>query len=327
MSLSYRLMSRRLPSLSALRAFEAAARHASFTRAAGELHVTQSAVSRHIRGLESELGVPLFLRIGRSVELTTDGERYFSALRDSFDRIAEATQRLRVGRESRVLTVDVLPTLASRWLIPRLALFSDAHHGIEVRMITSIRPVDFAREDIDLAIRVGVPPGQHSEVGAPRIDLVMAEDWDDLRADPLFPDVLVSVCNHRLLEREPPLRCPDDLRRHVLLHTASRRHAWPDWLCAVGCPDLRPRREISYGHFFMTMQAASEGRGVAIVPEILAANDLSTGNLVMPLPMRVPSAGSYYLLHRGQRARLEKVKVFRNWILDEASKEGKAVRG
>lgn len=315
-------MSRRLPSLSALRAFEAAGRHGSFSRAAGELNVTQSAVSRHIRALEDDLGQPLFHRIGRAVALTPEGERYLAVMRESFDRMEQATQRLRGRHDAHVLTVDVLPTLATRWLIPRLPHFAEAHHAIEVRMITSIRPVDFAREDIDVAIRVGLPPDRHADPDAPRIDLVMTEGWHDLRADFLFRDILVPVCSRAIIERGPPLAHPADLAGHTLLHTATRRHAWPDWLRAAGCPDLTPRGEIAYGHFFMTLQAASEGRGIAIIPEILVAGDLAAGNLVMPLARRVESAGSYHLLYRTRQADLPKVQLFRNWLLAEARAGG-----
>lgn len=313
-------MPRHLPSLSALRAFEAAGRHLSFSRAADELHVTQSAVSRHIRALEDALGLRLFRRTGRAVELTPEGGRYLAALRECFDNMDEATRRLRKARQDPILTVDILPTLATRWLIPRLPSFTDAHPRVEVRMITSIRPVDFAREDIDVAIRVGSPPDVSASPGAPRIDLVMTTDWAGLRAELLFHDVLVAVCSRRLLEPGPPLRRPDDLRHHVLLHTASRPHAWPDWLKATGHPAIKPRGEISYGHFFMTLQAASEGRGVAVIPEILIANDLATGNLVMPFPHRVPSAGAYYLLYRAEQADIPKIRLFKDWLLAAAER-------
>jgi LysR family glycine cleavage system transcriptional activator len=301
-----------------LRAFEAAGRHLSFSRAADELHVTQSAVSRHVRALEDALGQRLFRRTGRAVALTPEGGRYFAALRDCFDHMDEATRGLRRARQEPILTVDILPTLATRWLIPRLPSFTDAHPRVEVRMITSIRPVDLAREDIDVAIRVGLPPDTPAPPDAPRIDLVMTTEWAGLRAARLFDDVLVAVCSRRLLEPGPPLRRPDDLRYHVLLHTASRPHAWPDWLRAVGHPGIKPRDEISYGHFFMTLQAASEGRGVAVIPEILLANDLATGNLVMPFPHRVASAGAYYLLYRAEQADVPKVRLFKEWILAAA---------
>ena len=311
-------MPRDLPSLSALRAFEAAGRHLSFSRAADELHVTQSAVSRHIRALEDVLGLRLFRRTGRAVALTPDGGRYLAALRECFDNMDEATRRLRKARQEPILTVDILPTLATRWLIPRLPSFTDLHPRVEVRMITSIRSVDFAREDIDVAIRVGSPPDTPASPGAPRIDLVMTTEWAGLRAELLFHDVLVAVCSRRLLEPGPRLSLPDDLRHHVLLHTASRPHAWPDWLKAVGHPSVKPRGEISYGHFFMTLQAASEGRGVAVIPEILLANDLATENLVMPFPHRVPSAGSYYVLYRADQADVPKIRLFRDWLLAAA---------
>jgi LysR family glycine cleavage system transcriptional activator len=311
-------MSRRLPSLNALRAFEAAARHLSFSRAAAELRVTQGAVSRQVKALETDLGVPLFKRLVRALELTEHGRDLLPTMRDVFDRVEQAATRLRSRRASRVLTANVLPTFAMRWLIPRLPHFATLHPDIEVHMVTSIRPVDFGREDIDVAIRVGTPPGTHARDGAPRIDLETVEDWHNVRADLLMPDVLVPVCAPHITRGDPPLRGPADLLRgRPLLHNATRARAWPDWFKAMGLPRVGAEDGPSYGHFFMVLQAAIEGRGVALVPRALVEGDLTAGTLVIPFPAPVESAGAYYLLCREHQSESERVRRFREWLLSE----------
>lgn len=308
-------MSRRLPSLNALRAFEAAARHLSFSRAAAELHVTQGAVSRQVKALETDLGVPLFKRLTRALELTEHGRELLPAMRDAFDRMEQASQQLRSRKTSRVLTVNVLPTFAMRWLIPRLPRFAARHPNVEVHMVTSIQPVDFGREEIDMAIRVGAPPGVQAK-GA-RIDLDMAKDWHNVRAEFLMPDILVPVCAPQLARGARPLRKPADLRGHPLLHNATRPHAWPDWFKAVGLPRAGAQDGPSYGHFFMVLQAAVEGRGVALVPRVLIEGDLAAGTLVIPFEAAVESAGAYYLLYREHHRDSERLRPFREWLLNE----------
>jgi LysR family transcriptional regulator, glycine cleavage system transcriptional activator len=312
-------MSRRLPSLNALRAFEAAARHLSFSRAAEELHVTQGAVSRQINGLESHLGVPLFKRLTRALELTEHGQEYLPATRDAFDRIEQATLRLMHRQSDQVLIVSVLPTFAMRWLIPRLSDFTAVHPGIEVRMITSIRPVNFGREDIDVAIRVGAPPDAPTRRAGPpregpRIDLEMVEDWTNVRADLLMPDVMVPVCSPALRDGPAPLARPEDLAGHVLLHTATRAHAWPDWLHAAGLDHQGADRGPAFGHFFMTMQAAVAGRGVALIPRTFVEEDIAAGKLVIPFNLKVESSGAYYLLCRAHQWDSPRVRGFREWL-------------
>lgn len=310
-------MARRLPSMNALRAFEAAARHMSFSRAANELCVTQSAVSRQIKALETYLGVPLFRRLTRLIELTEYGKEYLPVARDAFDRIEQASLRLMNRRRRNVLTVSVLPTFAMRWLIPRLPHFTASNPDIEVRMVTSILPVNFAREDIDIAIRVGSLPDAAPAHQGPRIDLEMAEDWAGVRADVFMPDVLVPVCSPDLLKRGTALAEPADLRHCVLLHTASRAHAWPDWGRAVGLAYKNIDQGPAFGHFFMTMQAAIEGRGVALIPYALAESDIAAGKLVIPFDRRTESSGAYHLLCRSHQWDSEPIRRFRDWLLLE----------
>lgn len=312
-------MSRRLPNLNALRAFEAAGRNLSFSRAADELRVTQGAVSRQIKALEQYLGISLFRRLARTVELTEQGKEYLPVTRDAFDRIEQASARLIGGARHEILTVSVLPTFAMRWLIPRLIHFTDANSDVEVRMITTIRPVNFSREDIDVAIRVGTPP--QSPVGAgPRIDLQMTDDWSQVRVAFLMPDVMVPVCSVSYLERTGWPRSAADLAAHTLLHNATRSHAWPDWLRGMGVELADPLAGPSFGHFFMALQAAIEGRGIALIPRLLAEDDLRARRIVAPLEAALESAGGYYLLCRTNQWNVERIRRFRQWLLSEASK-------
>ena len=307
-------MARRLPSLIALRAFEAAARHLSFTEAAAELNVTQGAISRHIKALEEQFHVALFRRLPRALELTPEGAGYYPPLRDALDMMEHATRRLFSQKQEQILTLSVLPTLAMTWFIPRLTAFIALHPGIEIRMVTSILPADF-RTEIDLAIRVGT---RTPTAAGARIDLVMTDDWTGIASDVLMPDLLVPVCSPRLLQQRG-LSTPADLKRHTLLHNATRPHAWADWLKAAGVQNVPPSVGPSFGHFFMALQAAAEGKGVACVPSVLAENDLATGRLVAPFADKVASAGSYHLLYRQHERNLAKVARFREWLLAETA--------
>ena len=308
---------RRLPNLNALRAFEAAARRSSISLAADELCVTQSAVSRQIKALETDLGVLLFVRLTRAIHLTEQGRDYLPVVRDAFDRIEQATQRLRVNSDRKVLTVNVLPTFAMEYLIPRLMRFNAEHPNIEVRIVASIEPVDFESDDVDVAIRVGQTPDSVAAQSAPRIDLQMVSMWSDVRADMLMPDVLVPVCSKDFLRQHGPFEKPQDLRDKPLLHNATRSHAWPDWFKALGLPEAQASKGASYGHFFMAMQAAEVGMGLALVPEVLAHTAISTGRLVQLSNIHVPSAGAYYVLCRAYQRDNESIRHFREWLLKE----------
>jgi LysR family glycine cleavage system transcriptional activator len=309
-----------LPPLSALRAFEAAGRLQSFTAAAHELRVTQSAISRQIRILEEHLRTRLFRRLVRAVALTESGAAYLRAITASFAQIEQATATVTAARQKRVLTVTCLPTLATSWMMPRLATFSAANPDLEVRLSTSIEPAAFGHDTLDFAVRVGPRARKTAERGAPRIDLTMTEQPSRVVFDYLFPDVLVPVCAPRLRHRGPRLSVPPDLRHHTLLHNATRPHAWPDFLRHLGVTSLVPRGEVSFGHFFMAMQAAIDGRGVALIPLILVLDAVRSRSLEIPLPAAVPSEGAYHLLQRrADRSRPEH-RRFTRWILAEAQR-------
>lgn len=313
----------RLPPLNSLRAFEVAARHLSFSLAAAELNVTQSAISRQIKGLEDFLRVPLFRRLPRSLELTEQGKRFAVPLHDAFVQLQRATEIVLDQNKLTTLNINVLPTLAMKWLIPRLLHFTAAYPNIEVRMISSIRPVDFRVEEVDVAIRVG-PVLTKNRKGASPIDLVMTRDWNDLRSMPILSDSLVPVCSPSLLKKGPPILRPEDLRHYTLIHNATREKGWPYWLEMMGIEDLPVGHYIAYGHFFMTIQAAVEGKGVALVPSVLIEGELRSGSLVALFEDRQVEAGAYYLLCRESDWHLPKIKNFREWLMKEtaASEQG-----
>lgn len=296
----------------------------SFSHAATELNVTQGAISRQIKTLEDYLGVILFRRLPRALELTDDGQQYLTHVHQSFEQLYRATEAILDGRRTVTLNANVLPTFAMRWLIPRLPQFTAAHPSIEVRMVTSIKPVDFRLEDNDIAIRVGPGlPGPEGRVPSP-IDIVMTNDWSDVRAVPLLPDELVVVCAPALRDggvaAGPPILAPEDLEHHTLLSTASREKAWTYWARMMGIGEIEPKATAAYGHFFMTVQAAVEGKGVAIVPRILVESELESGMLIMPFENASVAAGAYYLLCRESQWQAPKVSKFREWIVGEAAK-------
>src|SRR6202163_116643 len=216
MHLGVRDMAARLPSLNGLRAFEAAARHLSFTNAASELNVTQTAISHQIRRLEQELGIRLFVRQNRALSLTAEAKEYLPGIRAAFNDLRLATDRLLRRDDDHVLTISTLASLAAKWLLPRLTAFQEAHPGIDVRITTSTGLVDFGSGDVDAAIRYG------------------RGHWKGLRAEWLMGDEMFPVCSPALLTRQRPLRSPEDLRDHVLLHNTNNGDDWRLWLTAAG---------------------------------------------------------------------------------------------
>lgn len=309
-------MRRTLPPLATLRPFEAAARLGSFTAAADELALTQGAVSLQIRNLESFLGKRLFERQVRRVELTEDGRQYYTACLNALEEIERATGRLLAQRDHRILTVSALPTLATLWLMPRLAAFSSAYPDIEVRVATSISPVDLRGSDIDVALRVGKLPGRHYRRGQPGIDLVMTDRWDGIEADFLFDDVLVPVIATKLLRQGARIGSAADLLKYSLIHTASRQNAWRDWLAAVGVEHRARKTSAEYGHFFMALQAAQDCKGIAIVPrKLFDTYRERASDLEVAFESDVKSAGEYYLLTHESRVENAAVRKFRKWVL------------
>ncbi len=290
-------MSTLLPSLNALQMFEAAARHLSFTLAARELNVTQTAVSHQIRRLEEQLGVALFVRRNRRLALTREAEEYVPAIRTAFEDMRQATGRLRRFRPDSVLTVSTTMSLAAKWLVPRLGGFQEANPGIEVRISTTMRLVDFRGEGIDVAIRFG-----HG-------------GWPGLRADWLMAEDIFPVCSPALL---PRLRAPADLAQHTLLHVDTRRDEWQLWLTAAGVPAaLAARPSLSFDQRLMALQAAMDGLGVALGYERIMEADLAAGRLVAPFTgVRFSERpAGYYIVAPKETAEMPKIARFRDWLM------------
>ena len=294
-----REMTGRLPSLNGLRAFEAAARHLSFTQAASELNVTQTAISHQIKRLEQELGVRLFVRQNRSLTLTPEASQYLPGVRAAFNDLKLATDRLLRKDQDHVLTVSTLASLAAKWLLPRLSAFQEAHPGIDVRITTSTSLVDFQRDNVDAAIRYG--RGQ----------------WPGVRADWLMADEAFPVCSPALANGTRPLKCPEDLRDHVLLHTSNANSDdWRLWLTAAGLPaDLSKQPGVTFDLIFMTIQAAIDGIGVAMGRTSYVQDDIAKGRLVVPFKIALPADAGFYLVSPQARADSPKLSAFREWLV------------
>src|SRR6266436_8212994 len=237
-------MTTRLPSLNGLRAFEAAARHLSFTQAASELNVTQTAISHQIRRLEEELGIRLFVRKNRALSLTPEAREYLPGIRAAFNDLRLATDRLLRKGDDNVLTISTLASLAAKWLLPRLSAFQEAHPDIDVRITTSTGLIDFRGGDVDAAIRYG------------------RGNWPGLRAEWLMADQLFPVCSPTLLTGDKPLRRPEDLADQVLLHTSGgTEDDWRLWLTAASLPtQISKHPGVTFDLTFMTVQAAIDGK-------------------------------------------------------------------
>lgn len=304
-------MSHRLPPLNALRAFEVAARHLSFTKAAEELHVTPAAVSQQVKTLEDFAGTPLFRRLTRALRLTDAGHAVLPLLREGFDKLSEAAQVLREREDERVLTVSVPPTFGAKWLVPRLDRFYRDHPELDLRLDATDRRVDFNEENVDVALRYGRGryPGLVSEC--------------------LLPEVATPVCSPALLQAAHPLRTPQDLRHHTLLHVQWMMESevapnWRMWLRAAGIDDVPAERGPRFNLESMAVQAAIDGQGVALVSGAPVAADLAEGRLVRPFPGEANQATQfcYYLVYPEGQLKRAKVAAFREWILTEVQDGG-----
>jgi LysR family glycine cleavage system transcriptional activator len=300
-------MTTQLPSLNGLRAFEAAARHRSFTRAAAELNVTQTAISHQIRRLEEQLGIRLFLRRNRALELTREAESYLPAIRAAFEDLRQATARLRRVDRDDLLIVTTMAALAAKWLVSRVAAFQDAHPGIEVRITTSTHLVDFRREAVDMGVRYG------------------RGDWPGLRAQWLMAEDIFPVCSPALLNGDKPLRRPEDLAHHTLLHATISRDDWRLWLTAAGQPTtLVERRGLSFDQSFMALQAAIDGLGVALGRTRFVEADIAAGRLVVPFELVLPAEAGFYIVAPEETADTPKIKLFRDWLIASVEPGAKA---
>jgi len=317
-------MPSRLPPLNALKAFEAAARHLSVKKAAAELSVTPAAVSHQIKALEDYLGLRLFQRHNRALDLTAAARACLPKLREGFDNLTQAVERLRAHQGGGMLTVSAAPSFAARWLMPRLHRFLEAHPDIDVRVSARLRQsaeggrrtvtaeratVDAWLADSDVAILYG-----HG-------------DYPGFKVDKLFPLNITPICSPRLLtDPEHPLLSPEDLRHQMLLHDDTGDlydgvPFWDLWLKAANLEGLELKRGPHFSHAVLAFEAAAEGRGVVATMPVLAESDLNAARLVTPFSLRVPLASAYYLVCTEDAAGRPGVAAFRNWLLAEAARE------
>lgn len=283
--------------LNALRAFEASARHLSFTRAAIELCVTQAAISHQVKLLEERLKVSLFKRLPRGLKVTAEGEALLPVVRDSFDRMADMLERFENGYVREVLTVGVVGTFAVGWLLPRLGAFHERHPHIDLRLSTNNNRVDIAAEGLDYAIRFGS--------GA----------WHDTNAERLFEAPLSALCVPEIAER---LQRPEDLAGETLLRS-YRADEWAGWFEAAGMRSDPPiARGMTFDSSLAMVEAAIQATGVALAPPKMFDRLLISGALVRPFDVFV-SRGSYWLTSLKSRAETRAMAAFRHWLLDAAT--------
>ena len=303
---------RRLPPLNALRAFEAAARHLNFSRAADELSVTPGAVSQQIQNLEDYVGAALFKRTPKGLLLTDAAQTALPALREAFDRLAEAASLLTAAVDGRRLTLTAPPSFAAKWLVPRLGAFEQAHPQVDVWLSAAIELVDLAAGEVDVAIRYG------------------AGRYPGLEVHRLFAETVIPVASPAHLAAQP-LLTPGDLANHVLLHDGSPDlddscPDWTMWLAARGLKGVDSMRGPRFNQSSLVIEAAVNGRGVALAKRTLAAADLEAGRLVAPLQIATAVDFAYYLVHPKAKGRLPQVKAFVSWIAAQAQAHEDALR-
>lgn len=295
-------MANRLPPLNAIRAFEASARQLSFTKAAEELFVTQAAISHQIKALEDNLGIKLFMRKNRSLLLTEEGQSYYLDIKDVFNALHDATERLLARGEKGAITVSLQPSFAIQWLVPRLNTFNLLHPDIDVRIKAVDQPENSLTEDVDLAIYYG------------------RGRWKGIHAEQLHTEYLIPVCSPLLLEGKKPLNCIEDLANHTLLHDTSRRD-WKRWFKHVDVKGGNVNHGPIFSHSAMVLQAAIHAQGVALAHSVLAKPDIDSGRLVCPFKEVLISKNSYYIVCREQQLELGKITAFREWVLQTVADE------
>lgn len=291
-----------LPSLIALRAFEASARHGSFTRAADELNVTQTAVSHQIRTLEELIGVRLFIRYRNTLKLTAAAEAYLQSVRSVIALLAQATETVTHAELDTVLTINALATFAIKSLIPRLGTFRTRHPKIRLRISANASLDEFDRKPSDIAIKFG-----HGT-------------WPGMRVDRLFPQVVYPVCSPALLDGPVPLSSPADLARHTIIRSGFSflfEDAWPVWLRAAGLGDMPIESPLTFEYSLPAIEAAAEGLGIALGRDPFIDPYVAAGRLICPFDLRVATGSGMFIVSPMETAGRPKVRAFRDWILDE----------
>jgi LysR family glycine cleavage system transcriptional activator len=300
-------MNNHLPPLSALRAFEAAARHMSFTKAADELHVTPAAVSHQIHALEEDLGVRLFHRMNRSIELTASARILLPGLSEAFAGIQSSVKRLRAHNDTGTLAVTASPSFAAKWLVLRLHRFQEQHSQVDVRISATDEVVDMSKGDFDIAIRYGC--GKY-----PGLDVEL-----------LFTNEVFPACSPQFLTSGPPLRTPEDLARHTLIHDQAVERdplvpTWPMWLKAAGVKNAPAAAGLTFNNIWLALDAAIAGQGVVLAYSNIAAADLAAGRLVRLFSLALPDQFAYYIVTAPGALERPKVRAFRNWLRQEADR-------
>lgn len=293
-------MTRKLPPLNTLPCFEAAARLLNFSKAAEELSVTPGAISRAIKHLEEQLGTQLFERGTRSVRLSSIGEPYARAVRDTLEQLATATALATSRRSETTLNVSTSDGFAGRWLVPRLYRFHRAHADIDVRVSTTGKLTNFFGDGIDVAIRYG------------------AGNYPGLTAEFLADEEVFPVCSPALLSGAHALRKPEDLKRHTLIRDTYPID-WAAWLTSAGVKGVNARKGLSFDSYSFAVDAAVKGEGVALGRTTLVADDLAAGRLVRPFKHALKAVASFYFVYPPEAIRQRKVKAFRDWLLAEMS--------
>ncbi len=295
-------MSRDLPPPIALRSFEAAARHLSFTRAAVELNVTQAAISHQIKILEEYLSVPLFIRLTRKLLLTNEGQSLYTTVNSSFNSIEEISTRIRTGAEDEIINVSLTPYFSAKWLTVRLSRFWAKHPNIDLRLHHSPQPENLDRTDVDIAISWG------------------QDSWQDFDSRRLLTARVVPVCSPKLVTTERPLSKIDDLYHHTLLHE-NDYSLWSLWLNRAGVKDVNVKRGSTMDDANVILQAAIDGQGVALGTDMLLDDELSSGRLIMPLGPSLSMQYSYYVVCKPGALERPKIRSFYEWLLEEAEAE------
>jgi LysR family transcriptional regulator, glycine cleavage system transcriptional activator len=312
----------RLPPLNALRAFEAAARNLSFKNAARELHVTPGAVSHQVKLLEEHLGMPLFRRLTRALELTPQALAMLPLVQEGLQHLAAAVEKGRARDEGGSLTVVAPPNFAARWLVPRLSRFTMAHPNLELHVASRPSMIDGRGDSV-------APPPPDPSADSPTAMIRFGDGrYPGSRVDEVFSATYVPICSPRLMGGPHPLRTPDDLRHHTLLHDDTvieedARPSWADWLQALGLGDIDASRGPHFSDASLAFEAALEGMGVALAIKPLVRSEIEAGRLVVPFDIAAPASYAYYLVTpEGVRGNAT-LDAFRDWLLQEAESEKK----
>ena len=295
-------MQRRLPPLTSLRAFEAAGRHLSFTKAAEELTVTQAAISHQVKALEEHLDVALFLRLPRQLELTKAGKILLPVVRDAFNRISESVAKLNKDVASAALTVKLAPSFAAKWLSPRLDDFRRKHPQIVLSLTHSNEAADFRRQSVDIAITYGTG------------------DWRGVVSDRVLNIDFFPVCSPQFMQGEYPLTNPANLAHYTLLHDTDHA-AWTNWLALAGIEDIDPQRGTIVDDTNVLIQVAIDGLGVALGSTHFVADRLASGRLAKPFDTTLHSDYAYYVVCPKKHLKRPEVAAFKAWLMEQSMEQ------